>query len=153
MSKSNLKKWIVRVYLVLVSLVIFVIIVKDILQFSYRSHQVSEERYLLTLFKAQKSYFDKNGKYASQFSLLLLSDKVISYKYNLYLGTDVLYGHSDVNKNMELPAYLSAYLSNRGYVIFAIGQLDSDPALDIWMITEKGTPVHLQDDYYLQNQP
>ena len=153
LAKSNKCKLIIIALISILFLLIFALVLKDCLGYSYRVHQNTEKEILLLINYKQDLYKKNNGQFASQFDMIGFKDKFISFNYNLYLGQDILFGKYTKSMNIYLPNYLLTYAEKDNYVIFAVGNIDADSAFDVWMISEKGIPVHLLDDYYLKENP
>jgi len=123
----------------------------------------SATRCLKILYNKQKDFYKINGYYSNTFESLkadnYMQDELA--RYTLYMDKDVFLTPPPflpapeffIQIKYPLPGYLTTKHNDAGFIIYAVGNIDNDPALDIWMITEKGNLIHLQDDRRLQDQP
>jgi hypothetical protein len=78
--------------------------------------------------------------------------------YAYYVGKDYLAptqpGHElEFSPDTNWPITIKPEASDHGFTAVAIGNIDSDRFLDIWMINDTGEPRHLVNDYYNTDEP
>jgi len=132
------------------------IAIPNFLRFQAKSKQ-SEARLLLSgIFTAQTSYFSENNRYGS-FGEIAWSPIGTKQIYTYYSGSDGA-GGSGLTDFKDAPAPIghTAWAGTpapaqstgvtAGFTSGAIGNIDSDATLDIWMINDQRNLVLISDD-------
>jgi ankyrin repeat protein len=92
----------------------------------------------------QSSYQKKNQQFALTFKELGWKPMIQDVHYAYFMGQDVI--QPQLGGPYQLPPGIKAEVSAKGFVIFAVGNIDDDPTLDVWTINEKNELKHLVDD-------
>ncbi|QQR80871.1 MAG: prepilin-type N-terminal cleavage/methylation domain-containing protein [Deltaproteobacteria bacterium] len=99
------------------------ILVPRFLRNEIKKKQLECQQNLQALFTAEKEYFEKNGKYTEDITVLNWSPVGKNYEYQFI--------------PMTPPS---------GYQFKCYGNIDNDPATDQTMINETGTLIQISDD-------
>lgn len=104
-------------------------------------------RNLQSLEYLQEQYRRKYNNYAKSFIELKWNIKEDNW-HEYILCDDVIEARRSTNATtpIRLPDYLVRCDNDNDYVIYAVGNLDSDPKLDIFVLSNKYGIVHLSDD-------
>jgi len=120
---------------------------------------------LQEIYEKQLKYYKNHNKYATYFNELDNYKYRGSISYEIYMGNDIdkhkvaYCCDPDEIKRLEsrilyhIPEYLKLYVNKNGFNAIAIGNIDNDDAWDIWMITEKGILINVQNDCKLEKNP
>jgi len=135
-------------WLVLVAVVVLltVIAIPNFMKYTTRSKQVEAKRNLKAIYNMQVAYKANHGVYADSFDDLnykIVTDKLFVYQLGMgdsRIGNDV--------GDKEMVETLQKYGSEHGYAAVAVGNLDSDATLDIWVINEKDELVNAVNDVW-----
>ncbi len=135
---------------------VFIIVLFILYQYSCVTdivHKLSLQNYgketLEGLYKRQKAYFNKYGRYATSFDEFDFEKDMIypSPSYIYFLGDEKYYfKHQTPRIDLNIPDFLEKKATNNEYWIYTITNLDKDDCLEIWAINEKGEIYHISDD-------
>jgi hypothetical protein len=104
-----------------------------------RRMEVKSELQSLAL--AEKAFFAENSAYSALFDDLGAGLAPRNWAY--FLPGNSL---QPPNLNFALPPETSPRADTDGFLIVAVGNLDSDPALDVWTIDQSNNIVNAIDD-------
>ena len=142
----------------LVALVGFILSIRNTLNFDTKAKQAEAKTNLGAIYMAQVSYFGEHNTFAGRkgedgsgaFADLgwkPQGDTVYTY----YVGDDFIlptkaYAKSAVEPLNKIDLKIRPEVSNHGFTVLAIGNIDRDPFLDIWMINDANEILNLADD-------
>lgn len=125
--------------------IIAAIAIPSFLGFQAKSRQAEARSNLRSLYTAEEAYFAEHDRYADSFEALdwrPIDDGTLAYTY--YLGEDVIApaaGHT-------LPPDVATYANREEFQIAAVGNIDADPSLDVWVIGADGWADNVIDDSF-----
>lgn len=114
-----------------------------------RAHLVSLQQGaaddLRALLRAQRLFRASNDTYGSFKEFRFLPQHG---QYTIYLGADdFLPARRDGQTVVDpLPAELQPMVAESSFTAVAVGNIDDDPDLDIWVLTDDGRPEHVRSD-------
>jgi hypothetical protein len=120
---------------------------KRFMNYTIIARSMEGYRNLLSLEYLQEQYKTKYNNYAKSFIELRWNIKEDNW-HEYILCDDVIEARKSTNSSapIRLPEYLVRCDKNNDYLIYAVGNLDSDPKLDIFVLSNKYGIVHLSDD-------
>lgn len=108
--------------------------------YSYKA-RTSEATTILELLSREKNEWS-----IENFENYLGAQNMTPTHYTIYLDSGRILSPT-YNIKTKLPSqYVPYYISKENFLIFAVQNLDSDDALDIWAIDEYGNLLHVCDD-------
>ena len=119
-------------FLVLISIVVASILLPSCVSSEMKSkgNQSEAKGLLFGVSLSQEEYFEKNNCYTTDLEYLINNSFPTRYEYREYYELKI------INADCE------------GYVIRAFGNIDNDPEIDVWEITNESQlgPVNIYDD-------
>lgn len=117
-----------------------------ILSFEYIARFKNVKSSLNSIYRSESAYYAKNGYYESDYTKLGFGIS-IDNNYDIYFGQNV--SHSYGRPSYILPDYLKPGVFADHFFIIAVANVDGDPDLDIWILDNKGSIIHLMNDMIL----
>ena len=109
-----------------------------------RAKQVEAQLALQQLKAAQVGYKSLNGRYGETFEEIGFSMIEENQRYSYFMGDDVLEGATFFD---EFPGFLKyPEVTDSNFIAYAIANLDDDPDLDVWRVTNAGNPKQVRND-------
>ncbi len=116
-----------------------------------RREGVREE--LHGLYIAERAYFAEANRYGHSFADIAFAPSPTS-RYVFFLGPqeELVGGSAGGAKAQQaaargLPTHgITPRVTHQGFLTAAVGNLDSDPQLEVWTIDETGTPANIEGD-------
>jgi hypothetical protein len=127
----------------LLGLMMVAVAVPTFLKFKTKAEQMTVRTVLSTCHYQQESFYVENGHYADSFKELEFEHQM-NLKHSLHLGDDSI--PSADGTVYDVPPGYAPYGDDTGYMVVAVGNLDKDPVLDIWVIDSEGAPENVVDD-------
>ena len=123
--------------------VIVAIMIPSFFRFQAKALQSEARVNLRIIYNLQMEFYNQNNRYARSFEELDWSP-VGKTRYAYFLTKESSIQPED--RLYELPRGVEAYVDEYGFQIIAVGNIDSDKSLDVWMIDTNGSPIILMDD-------
>jgi hypothetical protein len=152
MHMSKLKAYILYICTACFFILLVNKMIDNYLEFEWVARQYSAKQSLLQLYKAENIHHEKYGSFTGNVSELNLSLESPLSSYVLALGNQTIRGVNSNNRVLDPinPYSISSVVDKDHFTAFAFSNNDNDTFLDIWMMDERGIPIHLQDDYKLK---
>jgi|GEM_PF-509006 len=123
--------------------IIAAIAIPNFLRFQAKARQSEARANLSSIYNKQMEFYFQQNRYAQSFEELDWSPIGITrYAYFLNEGSST----QPADKVYHLPEGVEAYVDEYGFQVIAVGNIDSDEELDVWMIDTNGSPIMLMDD-------
>lgn len=119
------------------------IAIPSFLKYQTRAKQTEARAELTSLRAAESAYQTEKGTYGS-FSDVNWKPGSEKRYYSYYLGAESV--PATVGEPSPLPDGVVTSFDKEGFKAAAVGNLDSDPALDVWIIDASGALQNLVDD-------
>lgn len=119
------------------------IAIPNFIKFQSRSKQSEARANLRALYTGGKMYEAENNKPATGFADFGFSPEP-HRRYAYFAGDEAL--QPDLGGPYKIPADLLTAARAPGVVAVAVGNIDSDATLDVWIVDEGGVPKALRDD-------
>lgn len=131
--------------------VLAAIAVPNFLKFQAKAKQSSVKSGLRSLFTSQMAYFAENGRYCRSFQECGMSDAYLADgPYMYFIGDDVLSSQPsyEVQQAYDLMNDLgiTPVVTDTGFVIVAVGNIDTDSDLDVWTIDDSNLLYNVVSD-------
>jgi len=127
----------------LFSLMLLAVLIPTTLKFIKVMEQTQAKTALYMCHYRQKAFFQENGYYANSFEELEFETD-LDLDHSLHLGDDSI--PSSDGTVYEPPPGYAPYGDDTGYMVVAVGNLDDDPVLDVWVVGSEGAPENVIDD-------
>lgn len=118
------------------------IAIPNFIKFQARSKQSEARVTLRSIQTSQRLFALEHGSFANTFAEL--GDFSDVFRYTYYMGEDKLLATK--NPEERRPADVVTYVSKDGFRVVAVGNIDQDETLDVWVITEKGEVENVKND-------
>jgi hypothetical protein len=108
-----------------------------------KASQFEAKTNLMTIFSSEMAFFAENSTYGANFDDLgfsLLGDA----RYAYFLPGSEL--QPAKGARYSLPEGIAPRVDERGFVVVAVGNLDSDPTLDVWTMDQDRDLVNVVND-------
>jgi type IV pilus assembly protein PilA len=118
-------------------------------RFAARAKQSEAKTNLKEIQQAQRKYFIQYGVFARTFGQLNWKPDQDRFHYTYFLENDVLKNNSEYCGNCgpyAKPDWLDLSSSPNDFVAAAVGNVDRDPDLDVWIINAEGEPPNVHND-------
>jgi type IV pilus assembly protein PilA len=119
------------------------IAIPNFLKFQARAKQSEAKVSLKSLYTAEKAFFAENGRFATTFAMAGWQPEA-SRRYTYFLGDDVI--APTQGEAQGLPEEVETYAREQSFQAAAIGNLDSDDTVDVWIIDQENQLQQLSDD-------
>ena len=123
--------------------IILAIAIPSFLRFQAKAKQSEATTNLSAIYNQQMEFYYQNNRYAQSFEELGFRP-VGKTRYAYFLTKESSIQPED--RFYELPEGMEAYVDENGFQIIAVGNIDSDKSVDVWMIDTNGSPIILMDD-------
>jgi len=127
--------------------VIAAIAIPSFLGYQAKSRQAEVRSNLNAIHTAETAYFAEHERYADSFETLEwrpFDDSSIRYTY--HLGDSVI---PPAGARPEpLPLDVATFANREGFQAAAVGNIDEDPTLDVWVIGDDGWADNVVDDSF-----
>lgn len=108
-----------------------------------RSYQSEARSNLRAIYVLQETCYAERATYCGTFDLLNFNTPGLN-RYAYFLPGDRI--EAEKGGPYKLPEGLKPEVSEKGYRVVAVGNIDSDPVLDVWTVDEKKAVQNLRDD-------
>ncbi len=119
------------------------IAIPNFIKFQSRAKQSEPRMVLRSIHTSVKMYEAEKNEPPKDFAEMQFRAEPTN-RYTYFYRQDVLVPGRDGRK--EIPAGLLNDPNVKGAEAIAVGNIDSDPTLDVWTISPEGTLEHVQDD-------
>jgi type II secretory pathway pseudopilin PulG len=124
--------------------IIAAIAIPSFLGYQAKAHQAEARSNLNAIHSAEKAYFAEHERYADSFDTL--EWRPLDDNYTYYLGDGVI---APAGKRPEpLPSDVATFANREGFQAAAVGNIDEDPTLDVWVIGDDGWADNIVDDSF-----
>ncbi len=130
-------------FLTIVATMFILMLIDGYLQFDYRALNTEAKDELRMIYDSQSRYFEHNKELAVDFKTM--GHVPNNERYAIYYNNTVI--PSKRSESVSLPNFYRCYRDDKKWNAYAVGNLDADEELDIWMIDETGKILYLHDDY------
>jgi type IV pilus assembly protein PilA len=151
-AKATPSIWTLLIYVLLVALVLSLLF-RNFIYFEWKSKMSEAKTELGAIYNHQREYFSATNTYAGgkQAFELLGWTPSSQHRYTYYCGDQIVSSSFELNPDprfsvADWPLTITPQSSAQGFTAMAIGNLDNDPFLDVWMINDKKGLTHLLDD-------
>jgi type IV pilus assembly protein PilA len=124
--------------------VLAAIAIPSFLGYESRARQSEAKNNLRAIYTAESAHFAEHGSYADSFEALEWRPSGGGRRYTYFLGEDVLPPPGE--PAAALPFDVATFANRDGFQAAAVGNIDGDPTLDVWVIGDDGWTDHVVDD-------
>lgn len=124
--------------------VIAAVAIPSFLGYQSRALQSEAQNNLRAIYTAESAHFAEHGRYADSFTALEWRPAELERRYTYFLGEDVLAPSGE--SAPALPPDVATFANRDGFQAAAVGNIDADPTLDVWVIGDDGWTDHVVDD-------
>lgn len=110
-----------------------------------RIKQQEAKEWLYKLYEAEQDYFKQKGVYAKTFRDLKLQP-TNNQRYAFFLSPSESIQPNGIEKPYSLPEKYRAIVNSNSFQIIAVGNINRNPAQDVWQINDKRQLANLFDD-------
>jgi type IV pilus assembly protein PilA len=119
------------------------IAIPDFLRFQAKAKQSEARQNLAMIYTEQAGYRAEHDRYASDFDEIQWKPAGTT-RYAYFLPGQAL--QPRIGGPFELPADVKPYAGKNGFMAVAVGNVDNDATLDVWVITEQKELKNLVND-------
>ncbi len=123
--------------------IVAAIAIPSFLKYKTAAKQSEAQMNLKSIYVAQASYFAETETYGSTFATIGW-EPFDAKSYTDYLADDVAEGSQAAS--VSLPEDVDVAVTAESWRAAAVGNVDQDETLDIWVIDQDNQMVHLLDD-------
>lgn len=119
------------------------IAIPNFIKFQSRAKQSEAKMNLKAIYNAEQSSYAENGSFATTFEAMgwVQYDEA---RYTYYIGSDVI--ESTKQPPEALPPGVESYVNAEGFRAVAVGNIDGDPTLDVWVIDHENRLENVIND-------
>ena len=126
--------------------ILAVIAIPNFLKYQAKSRQSEAKINLKGLFTSEAAYFSERGSYADRFTDIGWEPTAGPKGKNSYTFYLTPNEKLPVGSQQLLPSETVPFVENDKYLAVAVGNIDSDPTLDVWAINQDGNLQNLIND-------
>ncbi len=123
--------------------VIAAIAIPSFVGFQTTSRQAEARTNLRAIYDAEAAYHAEHGRYAASFAALDWRPEGVT-RYTFFLGDEAV--PPPATEPAALPPDVATYANRDGFQAAAVGNVDDDPTLDVWVIGDDGWLDNVVDD-------
>lgn len=121
------------------------IAIPNFLKFQSKAKQSEAKSNLSAIFVCEIAYFGENECYGRTFEGIGWHPEG-TYRYAYFLGDDVVQPFA--GPSYQLPEGIDAYVDENGFKAIAVGNIDADPDLDVWVIDQDKNLTNVINDLF-----
>ncbi|MCK5687760.1 hypothetical protein KAI87_00755 [Myxococcota bacterium] len=136
--------------------VLSAVAIPSFMKFQSRAKQSEAKAVLMGLALAQASFYAENQRYCESFSECGVDSVQGAKNYLIFLTPSELAGATGEKNKMQLLAdaaeamallNIEPGVSAQGFLAVAVGNIDKDSTLDVWVVSDNNSiPMNVQDD-------
>jgi len=125
----------------IVLVVTIAVAVQGSMERNRKARQVEAKDFLWAIYSAQMKYYGEYGNYIDNFADIKF-DYMPARHYSYFPPADAIYGDEDYKS----PEEARPYVTTDSFMAVAVGDLDSDQTLDVWVIDDNKSLQNVVDD-------
>ena len=127
----------------LLLLLLVAIAIPNFLKFQSKAKQSEAKLNLGSVYGNQIAYFGEYNKYSETFDDLNWTPEGTT-RYSYFVGDDVI--QATIGGPYSMPSMAESFVNDDGFQIVAVGNIDNDDTLDVWIMNDSKNLTNIIDD-------